>query len=58
MNFSLDSLNVIESYKQHTMSKKINLLNEASNSRFATGKWNIANDQSNTNYDWERNEIV
>ena len=31
--------------------KLLNLLNEASNSRFATRKWNIVNDQSNRDYD-------
>ena len=29
----------------------MNLLNEASDSKFLTRKWNIANDQSNANYD-------
>ena len=29
----------------------LNLLNEASNSKFETIKWNIVNDQSNVNYD-------
>ena len=29
----------------------MNLLNEASNSKFETIKWNIVNDQSNVNYD-------
>ena len=31
--------------------KILNLLNEASNSKFVTRKWNIVNDQSNTNND-------
>ena len=31
--------------------KVLNLLNEASGSKFVTRKWNIANDQSNANYD-------
>ena len=31
--------------------KILNLLNEPSNSKFVTRKWNIANDQSNVNYD-------
>ena len=35
----------------------MNLLNEASGSRFVTRKWNIINDQSNTNFD-VGNEIV
>ena len=30
--------------------KILNLLNEASDSKFATRKWNIVNDQSNENY--------
>ena len=34
----------------------LNLLNEASDSKFVTRKWNIVNDQSNANYDVE-NEI-
>ena len=37
--------------------KMLNLLNEASDSKFVTKKWNIVNDQSNTNYDI-RNEII
>ena len=36
--------------------KILNLLNEASDSKFVTRKWNIVNDQSNANYDAE-NEI-
>ena len=36
--------------------KILNLLNEASDSKFVTRKWNIVNDQSNANYDVE-NEI-
>ena len=35
----------------------LNLLNEASNSKFLTRKWNIVNDQSNANYD-VGNEII
>ena len=31
--------------------KILNLLNEANNSRFVTGRWNIANDNSNANYE-------
>ena len=31
--------------------KILNLLNEASNSKFVTRIWNIVNDQSNANYD-------
>ena len=34
-----------------------NFLNEASNSKFVTRKWNIANDQSYGKYG-ERNEII
>ena len=30
--------------------KILNLLNEAKYLKFVTRKWNIANDQSNTNY--------
>ena len=30
--------------------KILNLLNEASNSKFFTRKWNIANDQRNANF--------
>ena len=37
--------------------KILNLLNESNGSRFETRKWNIVNDQSNTNYDVE-NEIT
>ena len=37
--------------------KTLNLLNEASNYKFLTRKWNIVNDQSNANYD-EGNEII
>ena len=33
------------------------LLNESSDSKFVLRKWNIVNDQSNTNYDVE-NEIL
>ena len=36
------------------MSKNLNLLNETSDSRFA----NIANDQSNANYDVRHYEII
>ena len=35
----------------------LNLLNESSDSKFVTRKWNTANDQSDTNYD-EVNEII
>ena len=31
--------------------KLLNLLNETSDSRFVTGKWNTINNQSNGNYD-------
>ena len=31
--------------------KTLNLLNEANDSKFVARKWNIANDQSNANYD-------
>ena len=31
--------------------KILNLLNETSDSKFVTGKWNVGNDQSNANYD-------
>ena len=37
--------------------KIINLLNKASDSKFVARKWNIVNDQSNTNYD-VGNEII
>ena len=37
--------------------KLLNSLNEESNSKFVTRKWNIVNDQSNVNYD-VGNEIV
>ena len=37
--------------------KILNLLNEASDSKCVTYKWNIVNDQSNANYDVE-NEII
>ena len=37
--------------------KKLNLLNEANDSKFVTRKWNVANDQSNETYD-VRNEII
>ena len=37
--------------------KILNLLNEASDSRFMSRKWNIVNDQSSANYDIE-NEII
>ena len=37
--------------------KIINLLNEPNDSKFVTRKWNIVNDQSNTNYDIG-NEII
>ena len=33
--------------------KILNLLNEASSSRFVTRKWNIIKDQSNASYDAE-----
>ena len=37
--------------------KILNLLNEASDSKFVTRKWNVDNDQSNANYD-VGNEIL
>ena len=37
--------------------KKLNLLNEANNSKFATSKWNIVNDISKANYG-VGNEII
>ena len=37
--------------------KILNLLNEASDSKFVTRKWNIFNDQSYSNYD-AGNEII
>ena len=37
--------------------KILNLLNEASDFKFVTRKWNTVNDQSNANYD-VRNEII
>ena len=36
--------------------KILNLLNKANDSKFVTGKWNIVNDSSNSNYD-ATNEI-
>ena len=47
LNFSLDSLSIIELTKEYQ--KILNLLNEASNSNFVTRKWNIISDQSNAN---------
>ena len=37
--------------------KILNLLNEANGFKFVTRKWNIANDQSNANYN-VGNEII
>ena len=37
--------------------KTLHLLNEASDSKFTTRKWNMVNDQSNANYDIG-NEII
>ena len=37
--------------------KILNLLNEVGSSKFVTGQGNVANDQSNVNYDM-RNEII
>ena len=37
--------------------KVLNLLNEASNSKYVTRKWNIVNDNSKSNYD-VGNEII
>ena len=37
--------------------KALNILNEASGSKFVTRKWNIANDQSKAGYD-VGNEII
>ena len=31
--------------------KILNVFNEANDSKFVTRKWNIANDESNANYD-------
>ena len=31
--------------------KTLNILNEASDTKFVTRKWNIVNDKSNVNYD-------
>ena len=47
-NFSLDSLIVTE-YKNGT-SKKLNLLNEANDSKYVTRKQNIVDDNSNIHY--------
>ena len=41
--------------------KILHLLNEANDSKFVTRKWNIVNDQSNTNYkkwNYLGNEII
>ena len=54
LNFSLNSLN-ITAYCKHQ--KKLNLLNEVSDSKFVTRKWKIVNDQSNVNFD-AGNEII
>ena len=37
--------------------KLLDFLNEASDSKFVTRKWNTVSDQSNANYD-EGNEII
>ena len=37
--------------------KTLNLVNQASNSKFVTRKWNTVNDHSNQNYD-VANEII
>ena len=37
--------------------KLLDFLNEASDSKFVTRKWNTVNDQSNANYD-EGNETI
>ena len=50
LNFSLDPLIV-------RTSNILNLLNESSDSKFMTRKWNIVNDQPNANYD-VRNESI
>ena len=50
LNFSLDPLIV-------RTSNILNLLNESSDSKFVTRKWNIVNDQPNANYD-VRNESI
>ena len=47
LNFCLNSLNVTEHQKVS------NLLNETSDSKFVTRKWNIVNDQSKAKYDAE-----
>ena len=48
LDFSLDSLNTAEQYKQYTKliehQEILKLLNEASDSRFVTKRWNTAND--------------
>ena len=39
--------------------KILNYLNEASDSKFVTGKWNIVNDESNENRNYDvGNEII
>ena len=55
--FSINSLNITGWYKEWNIQKIMNLLNEASNSKFVTRKRNIIIDQSNVNYEvW--NEII
>ena len=52
LNFSLDLLIVTEQYSKGTL-KILNLLNEGNDSKSVTGKWNIVDDSSNTDYDRE-----
>ena len=55
LTYLLINCNRIVSTMEHQ--KTINLLNEASNSKFITRKWNIVSDQSNANYNIG-NEII
>ena len=58
LDFSLDSL-IIKKYNKNNkiIQKILNLLNEVSDSKFASRKWNIINDQPNANYE-VRNKII
>ena len=49
LNFSSDSLIVTRLYNNET-SKRLNLLNEANDSKSVTRKWIIVKDNSNANY--------
>ena len=49
LNFSSDSLIVTRLYNNET-SKRLNLLNEANDSKSVTRKWIIIKDNSNANY--------